>query len=650
KETSRINVQTTETPTTILNNVDDFNVFSQKCKIPRIDPFSEETMKIFQPSESIKCTKVPDLVIVQFDLPKKQYVLHVNETMMTEFFHVFQYQCFYYDLRRGRNDSLIWFVLQEGTTKISFPLYYKIYRIISYRQYGPYPFEQDFLVPRHIQGIIVKCYEPSNMRNVLQTNAFTFVQYQTHRNDRVDEERTRIYPNVILLGIDSMSQMNFKRTMRETAKFVSQPGWYEMLGYNKIGDNTLPNIMPLLSGRTPEQWRKYCDTKKAGCLDSLTYLWNHYHNSGYLTAYGEDLSEIDTFHYHLKGFMHPPVDFYLHPFMQAAEGMLSVLKQYGYAYCLGRRESYRYVLDYMLQLVERFVYEMPKPLFAFFWLNSFSHDDYTGPVSVDADFVRYFKRFEELGLFERSIVILFSDHGQRYGPLMKLSTSFLEERLPMLHIHLPAWYREQYPEIAKALDVNRRRLTSTWDLHYALRHVLQLVQPRFSFPEPPFCEKCQSIFTVVSENRSCQEATIPEHWCSCAPYKQLEITDTLHNLAKITVYRINLSLRKQKIHNLCHELKLRKLLKAEQKIFFDDNGKKMTSSNGVEMFRFKFITDPTGGIFQATIESSQSPQLIHVHEDEITRLNSYHNESFCVVDVRQKMFCVCRQEKIGTIR
>jgi len=226
----------------------------------------------------------------------------------------------------------------------------------------------------------VECHELGNKSRVLQRDAFAFIQHPLDRNDKTDKERSETHPNVILLGIDAMSQVNFQRTMPLTAQFVRQPGWFEMLGYNKVGDNTLPNLLALLTGRTAKQWKYYCDVRRPGCLDAYTYIWNHYHSAGYLTAYAEDLSSIDTFHYFLHGFQRQPVDYYLRPFLQAIEQLMDKVEHLGYDYCVGRRQSYRYVLDYCEQMVQRFVKETPKPLFGLFWMNSFSHDDFTGPA------------------------------------------------------------------------------------------------------------------------------------------------------------------------------------------------------------------------------------------------------------------------------
>ncbi|TDG41618.1 hypothetical protein AWZ03_011944 [Drosophila navojoa] len=504
---------------------------------------------------------------------------------------------------------------------------------------GPLTFGQNWIVPRHIEGIVMECFELRNRSRILQRDAFSFVQYPVGRNEQQDEQRSRTYPSVIMLGIDSMSQMNFQRTMPLTANFVRQLGWYEMLGYNKIGDNTLPNVMSLLTGLSSNQWRAQCNIHEPGCFDQFTYLWNHFQEAGYLTAYAEDTPSIDTFHYFTFGFIRKPVDYYLRPFMLMIQNTLNTIKHFGYEYCLGRRQGFRYVFDYCLQLVQRFVRDSPKPIFGIFWSNGFSHNDFRGPASVDRDFVSYLERYKEHGLFDKAVVILFSDHGQRQGALMSLASSFLEERLPMLHIYLPPWFREQHPEFVQALDWNRHRLSSTFDLHLTLKHLL-LLQGQSSLQFNSFCAKCQSLFEPLPVNRSCEDAAIPEHWCTCDSYVQVRISNVLIYWAKTIVYRINEYLASRNYAAKCVRLKLAKLLRAERKQIFDDDGNPVLSPQSIQTYRIKFVTRPNGGLFRATF-LTDSQNHVMVQEEFITRLNSYRNESFCVSEHVAQKFCAC---------
>ncbi|KAH8377217.1 hypothetical protein KR093_004278, partial [Drosophila rubida] len=593
----------------------EFNVFTSECKIPKLDPFSFDSMRYFKPPESKKCTNESDLVSVLYNAARRQYRLHINEDLPELIPNISDCACTYKEIVRGANDSIVW------TSKATF-------------------FEQDWWVPRRFRGLIVECHLLSNPTRVIQRDAFSFVQDPVDRNDKFDEERSRTHPNVIIIGIDSMSQLNFQRTMPLTARFLRTRGWYEMLGYNKIDENTLPNIIALLTGEIPSQLKKFCYMNKPGCMDLYNFLWNHYRNAGYLTAYAEDLVAIDTFHYNLPGFMREPVDYYLYPFLKAVEENMDKVGYKGDNYCIGRRKSYRYVLDYCRQLIRRFVQEKPKPLFGLFWMKSFSHDDFSSASNEDADFLEYLERFEKLGLFDSSVVILMSDHGQRAGPLINLASGYLEERLPMLHIYVPPWHRKKYPEVARALEFNRRQLSSPFDLNVGLKCLLQLVHPRLQFRELQSIIPA-SLFHILPQTRTCRQAGIPPQWCSCYPYKQIEKTDWVEDLARLVVYRMNQYLIRRHHEKHCHQLKLRKLLLVELKQFFDDKGFEVQSSDKLDTYRFKFTTSPNDGVFRATLTANKDASYVVIDEKFITRLNSYRKESHCIWDNYAKRFCVC---------
>ncbi|XP_070071037.1 uncharacterized protein [Drosophila takahashii] len=485
----------------------------------------------------------------------------------------------------------------------------------------------------------------ANKSRVLQRDAFSFVQQPKNRNEDNDRLRGAKYPSVFLFGIDSISRMNFRRSMPLTSTFVSQKGWFEMEGYNKVADNTLPNLMAILTGRTPRQWRSQCDVRKSGCLDSLTFLWNHFHNAGYLTAYAEDLSSISTFNYLKMGFKRPPVDFYLRPFLMVIEQAMQTLEYFGFKYCVGRKHSFTYVFDFAKQLIERFVLEQPKPIFGLFWTSSFTHDDFRGGANLDGLFVRYLEQFKAYGLFERSIVILLSDHGSRYGPLAEHYTGFLEERQPMLHIYLPPWYRRRYPSVERALTLNKNRLSSNYDLHLGIRQLIEQIHPRLDFIRSVKCDYCRSILRVLPRNRSCSDAGIPDHWCTCKPFVTVRITLFIRRLTQLTVSRMNRYLKMLNVDGVCHRIKLNKVLKADRQLHFNELGNEVPSPNNVETYRLVFTTKPNDAKFRSIVKSNENNDIVTIQMDMISRLNSYRNESYCVDDALAKKFCMCYAEQ-----
>ncbi|KAH8334205.1 hypothetical protein KR059_007458, partial [Drosophila kikkawai] len=596
-----------------------FFVFSPQCKIPYVNPFDVS----FQQWDLLKfkpCTNEPALVSVIYDSSKRQYKLHLNTDVAKKNFSSYgNYGCTCQETRSGSGDTI-------ALGKAAY-------------------IHQDWPVPTHFVGVIVECHEVRNKSRVLQRDAFFFIQYPKNRNEANDAKRGAEYPSVFLFGIDSMSRMNFHRSMPLTAKFVSQEGWYEMEGYNKVGDNTLPNLLAVLTGRTPRQWRSKCDVRKEGCLDSLPFLWDLFRNAGYLTAYAEDLASMSTFNYLKEGFSRRPVDFYLRHFMMVIEQEMKTINYDELNFCVGRRHSFSYILDFAKQLIERFVVENPKPLFGLFWTSSCTHDDFQGGRHLDKPFVRYLEQFREYGLFKNSIVILLSDHGTRFGPLAEHFTGFLEERLPMLHIYIPPWYRKRYPRVANALQLNRNRLSSNYDLYLGIRQIIEEIHPRMEFQPlfPP--NTIHSILRVLPRNRTCSQAGIPEHWCTCKPFVNVQVTDFFVELSKLIVDRMNEFLKMLGVEGDCHLVIPKKILQADQQLHFDDLGNVVAAPNGLETFRLLFTTIPNDGMFRTIVHSNANHSIFHTEVDMISRVSPYKNESYCVKDAVAKKFCLCRKDK-----
>ncbi|KAH8410025.1 hypothetical protein KR009_004260, partial [Drosophila setifemur] len=576
--------------------------------MPYVNPFAKEFLDLAEPLPFKACTNEPSLVGVLYDQDKRQYKLHKNMDVDLSQFGIYSsFGCVYMEIR------------------------------------GPISFDQDWVVPNHFLGVVVECHEIGNKSRVLQRDAFSFVQQPLNRNEKSDARRGSEYPSVFLFGIQSMSRMNFRRTMPLTSNFVSQEGWFEMEGYNKVGDNTFSNLLVMLTGRSPRRYRGFCDLRTPGCLDVVSFLWNHFHNAGYLTVFAEDLPSMPTFQYVKRGFLHQPVNFYLRPFLVIIERVLETVEHLGFNYCLGRRHSFSYVFDFAKQLIQRFVHEQPKPLFGLFWTSSFTRKDFRGGANLDGPFVQYLEEFSKQGLFDRAVVILFSDQGFTNGPLARHYSGFLEERLPMLHIYLPPWYRARYPSAVEALKLNRNRLSSSYDLYLSIRHVLEQVRPGLNFLEK--CYTSQSLLRVLPSNRSCIHANILDFWCTCEPFAQVPITEMVTKLAKLSMYRMNKYILKLNLKEDCHQLKLREVLQADRMLHFDELGVEVAAPLQFDVYRLVFTTHPNNGMFRSTVYSKEGVIISKV--SLISRLDSYRNKSFCVKDALAKKFCACKETQLS---
>lgn len=150
--------------------------------------------------------------------------------------------------------------------------------------------------------------------------------------DRSSRNATQLFStskklSVLMLGIDSVSRLNFIRSAPTTERYLLETGWIRFDGYNKMGDNTFPNLMAILTGQNQEQAYTICKPNVPTMLDRCPFLWQNFRDAGYATGYGEDETSLNTFNYLKMGFFRPPTDYYLRPYMLACEKLLKVKKR-----------------------------------------------------------------------------------------------------------------------------------------------------------------------------------------------------------------------------------------------------------------------------------------------------------------------------------
>ncbi|KAH8312637.1 hypothetical protein KR044_011832 [Drosophila immigrans] len=597
-------------------------VHNSQCKIPYIDPFAAEVMKDYLPDTFETCTNQSDLVRPIFDMNRKQYVLQIDERVATQLLNSpdIDYNCYYQEITRNpTRDS---------------------YNDLLPRIY----FSQGYVVPLHVQALILACHEAANTTNILQRDAFALIQYKPLAEQVKPKKSTARKPSVLMFGIDSLSRINLRRTMPKVYKFLTRRGWHEMQGYNKVADNTFPNLMAILSGYLPDSAKeKVCDTDKRGCFDRMPFIWKYFKSAGYLTAFGEDECDMQTFNYQKPGFIETPTDYYHRPFMKGFMGELDSWKcdNCTLTYCVGRRLQSSYVYDFGKDFAKRYVDE--RPIWGLFWSSSFSHDDYSMPAKMEDYVLQYLLDFQQDGVFEQSIVIFLSDHGARYGTLSFYSSGFLEERLPAMFIYLPPWFRAQYPEFARALELNRNRLTSNFDLHNTLKHIAELGQPANAAPLPRAndCPKCQSLFHPVSGDRGCEEAAISEHYCTCQPYKRISF-DWSDRIAHGVIGRINDYLYAHNYSSICANLSLSYIHKTEIKLGLDISYHAEFPKLDVAYYRVKFKVQQNSADFLATVVYNNVTNHVNVDVETISRTNSYEEDSTCISHKLAKLYCICR--------
>jgi hypothetical protein len=109
--------------------------------------------------------------------------------------------------------------------------------------------------------------------------------------------------------------------MPETLAYLTQNlSAVEMKGFAKVGVNTVPIMIPMLTGLT---YHEFCSSeciKDKKHLDSCSIIWKSFSASGYRTSLAEDLAFATIFNTNWKyAFKNPPTDYYIRPFFAHTE-------------------------------------------------------------------------------------------------------------------------------------------------------------------------------------------------------------------------------------------------------------------------------------------------------------------------------------------
>lgn len=439
--------------------------------------------------------------------------------------------------------------------------------------------------------------------------------------------------SVVLMGIDTMSQLNLRRTMQKTYTFLEKNDWVNLRGYNKIDDNTFPNLMAILSGMNLSQIHTICNPEK-NYLDTCDIIWNRFKEFKFATAYAEDESQLNTFNFLMKGFNNTPTDLYFRPYFLAAE-TLTVVTQYLSSYCTGPETSGERVLSLIKDFLNVF---QNKSKFGLFWMNTFSHNNINAASGMDDVFEKFFTNLMNTKAAENTIMVFFSDHGFRFGKIRYTYSGWLEERLPFIYLWIPKAFRNKYPVSYNNLLENSNKLTTPYDLYMTLQDIIQIANKTYKIQPSLACPKCKSLFEQVDNERSCNDAAISQHHCTCMghfyidPNSQLVKKATYFALDKLrsTINSFAEGPSKCSIYDLKHIIS-----SGITETFYNKNH---------ESFKYLLIVFETfpKAVFEATVSiSSQNNIPLFTLQGIISRVDRYGNTSACVNNSILRKYCHC---------
>lgn len=280
-----------------------------------------------------------------------------------------------------------------------------------------------------------------------------------------------------------------------------------------------------------------------------------------------------------------------------------------------------------------------------------THDEMNMAAYADAPVHRLMSRIFSAGFHENTLILFYSDHGIVFGSIVKTESGYHESRLPFMYLHLPKSLtlkdEDGSPlnssQLAERFQSNTRRLTSQFDVHGTLLHVLN------ERPLGPssFMGKKQyglSLFTEIPLNRTCEDAGIKDEYCLCRRFVPLTDDESRGHLVAYILKYLNDKLEPYK--DKCSTLSLSQLLQTKVS---DSVGKEALKSS-LQTVSVRLMTTPGNGTLDVTLKAyvdSSGSSVISSRSSiqavsSVTRLDRYAEQSYCVPDTPVESFCYCK--------
>ncbi|XP_060528603.1 uncharacterized protein LOC132703387 [Cylas formicarius] len=568
-------------------NGDTFLIKTAGCTIGRMDPFANDILPYLSEPEPIRCDGEVQTYVTKIH---GHVYLNVNSTAIRNSSLLCCYAGIYRNLSAAIPDDNIFY--SECV-----------------------PFVNRIPIEKNTSSLRVTC-----------ENGYDNVHYVFHEPPP-DAVKHAKRPNVLMIGIDALSRLNFIRTMPKTVEFCQRNGWIDLKGYNKILHNTYPNMMAAMTGKDPNASMSIGNAKNTFPFEDIDFIWKHFKSRGYTTAYAEDWPLVSTFNFVGPGFLRPPTDYYPRAYF-VAQSTLPEKVFCGLPQCYGPQ----HVGLGMIKLIEDFTSAIKNRAggFGLFWSNSFSHSDLNCPKNLDKPYLRLFERLKRNGVLRDTVVIFFSDHGFRFGEIVETTTGWLENRLPFLYIWLPSAFRTRHPKQYRNLVANARALTSPYDLHMTLKHILALHDPTYSMLPSPGCADCKSLLEEINPARTCSDAGIPPYWCSCSKYIAMPTDDIVATRAAVfCVDDINRSVEGTN----CSQYTLGRTLEAK---YFE-----VADSTIANMF-VRVLTVPPAK-FEVNLRAGYDERVGELEFSTISvdRLDRYEPVAWCSPTKDMRRYCHC---------
>jgi hypothetical protein len=298
--------------------------------------------------------------------------------------------------------------------------------------------------------------------------------------------------------------------------------------------------------------------------------------------------------------------------------------------------------------------------------SEYSHGRVEELVLADEPVKQWLTNLKESGVLDSTLLIVMSDHGHRFSFTRDTLQGKYEERLPFQSVVVPKWFRTKYPEAYSSLKVNGKdRLITPFDVHQTLDTILEVVNKGLDIPlkheyKGQEMNRGLSLFSEIPQERTCADAQISNHWCSCLNWLPVDSSDALASRAAQSIVDSINEMLKEKF-DVCEKLELDKITRSQKMIPNHDmlafKGAKdhdgyvpdLTGNTKVSEIHFEIqlSTKPNKGLFESTVKYMVEKDHFVVEPREISRVNLYGTASHCIASKLPHLskFCYCKIQK-----
>lgn len=358
--------------------------------------------------------------------------------------------------------------------------------------------------------------------------------------------------NINLMLIDSVSRPHFYRSLPRTIKYlqslkhINETEVLDFELFHSIKGRTFESLIALFTGKNPRISAKYEGVAVPPFAVDFKRIFKKLKNAGYDTLYQEDLCwEHDWGLIKDTGIYKEnlPKSMRFRAFTDAIRknfidslGLTHSTCEIFHAYniidhfnfprpiCYAGKLQHDYFLSYLKDAISK---RREKPLFSFAVINV-GHEGSGKRIRTFDDSFRDFLASTK----DNAIHIIFSDHGNNYGPFALTMEGRFETFHPFMFMLIPQKIAKQIGQEKLAnLKTNEQRLITLKDLHHTLLSLLSMSQKGTASSSVKMDLSNHGLFSPISSNRSCDDLDLLRGTlCYCENWKKSLPVGSVHYL------------------------------------------------------------------------------------------------------------------------